>query len=322
MNSLVQPFFKELRHAERIVIGGAGGGFDVFSGLPLYFNLHAAGKTVWLANLTFSNLPPQTAGRHLTPYLVEVTADSEGSEYYFPEKHLSQWFRDHGREVPVYAIHRTGPKHVADAWRSLVEELRPDTIILVDGGTDSLMRGDEIGLGTPVEDMSSIAAVDALDPARVPRKMLACLGFGVDTFHGVSHGLVLEGIAELIRAGGYLGAFALTPEMPEVQWFTEATEYVLARTPQRESIVCTSILSAIEGKFGDHHRTSRTMGDPLFINPLMSLYWCFRLDQVARRVMYLDRIRNIESYSIAEGVIRSFHAEFGNNTRDWCTLPM
>jgi hypothetical protein len=186
-------------------------------------------------------------------------------------------------------------------------------VILVDGGADSLMRGDEIGLGTPVEDMASIAAVDALDPALVPRKLLACLGFGIDTFHGVSHGLVLEGIAELIRLGGYLGAFSLTADMPEVQKFVEATEYVLARTP---------ILSAIEGKFGDHHRTGRTVGDPLFINPLMSLYWCFRLDAVAKRVMYLDRIRDIESYSLADVAIRGFHAEFGDKTRDWCTLPM
>lgn len=322
MNSLVQPFFRELRHAHRVVIAGAGGGFDVFSGLPLYFNLDAAGKTVWLANLSFSNLPPATAGRHLMPELVEVTADSEGSQYYFPEKHLSQWFRDRGREVPVYAIHRTGPKPVADAWRALVEELRPDTVVLVDGGTDSLMRGDEVGLGTPVEDMCSIAAVDALDPALVPRKMLACLGFGVDTFHGVSHGLVLEGIAELIRTGGYLGAFSLTADMPEAQKFAEATEYVLARTPGRESIVCTSILSAIEGKFGDFHGTGRTVGDPLFINPLMSLYWCFRLDHVAKRVLYLDRIRQVESFTAGEGVIRSFQAEVKERVRPWRDLPM
>ena len=33
MNSIVQPFFRDLRHAERIVVAGAGGGFDVFSGL-------------------------------------------------------------------------------------------------------------------------------------------------------------------------------------------------------------------------------------------------------------------------------------------------
>ena len=32
-----------------------------------------------------------------------------------------------------------------------------DTLVLVDGGTDSLMRGDEEGLGTPHEDIASLA---------------------------------------------------------------------------------------------------------------------------------------------------------------------
>ena len=35
-------------------------------------------------------------------------------------------------------------------------------MVLVDGGTDSLMRGDEVGSGTPEEDTASLAAVNAL----------------------------------------------------------------------------------------------------------------------------------------------------------------
>jgi hypothetical protein len=301
MNAFRLPFFLELQKAQNVLIAGAGGGFDVFSGLPLYFNLHAAGKRVHLANLTFSNLPPTTAGRHLTPELVEVTADSQGSESYFPEKHLSQWFRDHRKEVPIYAFHRVGPKPIAEGYRVLVDQLQIDTIILVDGGTDSLLRGDEEDLGTPVEDMSSIAAVDSL--AGVPRKILTCLGFGIDAFHGVCHAHVLENIADVARAGGYLGAFSLTPDMREVQQFEEATRYVLQHTSSRPSIVLTSILSALEGRYGDHHATERTFGSELFINPLMSLYWCFRLEQVARRILYLDAIRDLSGYVEVERAI-------------------
>ena len=75
--------------------------------------------------------------------------------------------------------------------------------------------------------------------------------------------------------------------MPAVRQYVEATEYVLAQTSTRSSIVCTSILSAIDGHFGDYHRTDRTWGSELFINTLMSLYWCFRLEAVARRIQYL-----------------------------------
>jgi hypothetical protein len=200
--------------------------------------------------------------------------------------------------------------------------LQVDTIVLVDGGTDSLMRGDEDQLGTPAEDMASIAAVDSLDPKQVPRKLLVCLGFGIDAFHGVCHAHVLEAAADLVRAGGYLGAFSLTEDMPEVRKFREATEYVLARTQSRPSIVLTSILSALEGRYGDHHSTDRTWGTELFINPLMSLYWCFRLEQVAKRILYLDEIRDISGYAELNACINRAHASHGDRRRASRDLPM
>ena len=322
MNSFRLPFFSELRDATNVLVAGAGGGFDVFSGLPLYFNLRAAGKNVFLANLSFSNLPPVTAGRQLAPALVEVTADSEGSKYYFPEQHLCQWFREAGREVSVYCFPRTGPKPIAEAYRVLRDLLAIDTVILVDGGTDSLLRGDESDLGTPLEDMASIAAVDALDSTEVPRKLLVCLGFSIDTFHGVCHAHVLEAVAELIRAGGYLGAFSLMGEMPEVQRAREAIGYVLARTPERPSIVLTSILGALDGCFGDVHGTQRTWGSELFINPLMSLYWCFRLGPVARRIIYLPGATQVEGYLEFQAHIDRARSALGRPLKPWRDLPM
>ena len=38
-----------------------------------------------------------------------------------------------------------------EVYEALVKELQVDAIILADGGTDSLMQGDEDGLGTPME---------------------------------------------------------------------------------------------------------------------------------------------------------------------------
>ena len=75
MGCLQLPFFAELEEARTVLLAGAGGGFDVFSGLPLYFGLRAAGKQVHLANLSFSHLEHAT-GRQLAPAALEVTADS------------------------------------------------------------------------------------------------------------------------------------------------------------------------------------------------------------------------------------------------------
>ena len=67
------PLFRYLEGAEKILLAGAGGGFDVFSGLPLYFALKARGKNVSLASLSFSNLDG-VDGPRLAPGVAEVSA--------------------------------------------------------------------------------------------------------------------------------------------------------------------------------------------------------------------------------------------------------
>lgn len=69
------------------------------------------------------------------------------------------------------------------------------------------MRGDEHGLGTPVEDMTSIAAGHSLD---VPRKILVCVGFGIDRYHGVNHSSFLENVSSLIQQNGFWGVNTFT----------------------------------------------------------------------------------------------------------------
>ncbi len=301
------PFFDELSDAQTVLLAGAGGGFDVFSALPLYFGLKNAGKTVYLANLSFSFLPPPQATKEerLSPSVLKVTADTPLFGDYFPELFLARWFREQGMETPIYCFERTGVKSLLAGYRALVEALSLDTVILVDGGTDSLMRGDEVGLGTPHEDIASITAVNELP---VERKMLVCLGFGVDHFHGVCNAHFLEAVAELTHNQGYLGMFSLLQDMPEVQQYRLATEAVFKAMPQDISIVSSSILSALAGHYGNHHVTSRTRGSQLWINPLMPVYWSFRLASVAERILYLDAMKTTESYEDIQLVIRRFRS--------------
>lgn len=314
------PFFAELEEARNVLVAGAGGGFDVFSGLPLYFGLKAAGKTVHLGSLSFSFLPPESATGvpRLSPSLLEVNADTRGFTDYFPELFLSRWFREKGSEVPIYCFERTGVQPLLAGYQMLVDHLALDTILLVDGGTDSLMRGDEVGLGTPQEDISSITAVNEL---AVERKMLACLGFGVDFFHGVCHAHFLEAVAELARAEGYLGMFSLVQEMPEAEQFREACESVFKAMPEHMSIVASSIMSALAGHYGDHHATPRTVGSKLWINPLMAVYWCFRLTAVADRVMYRDLMKDTSEYLDVVRAIKVFRMSC-EQIRPWENIPV
>lgn len=316
MTFLQLPFFNAVAGAETILLAGAGGGFDIFSGLPLYFGLKSMGKTVHLANLSFSLLH-ESSGKRLGTGLVEITAQTEGFERYFPELHLARWLAAQGEPASIYGTEREGIKPVSAAYRTLNERLKPDAIILIDGGTDSLMRGDEAGLGTPQEDIASLSAVHALN---VPIKMLVCLGFGVDTYHGVCHAQFLEAVAALTRQGAFLGMWSLTHDMPEVRRYIEAVDHVNGLMSDHPSIVSSSIVSAIEGQFGDHHRNHRTEGSRLFINALMTLYWCFRLDDSARRNLYMGSVRDTESFrdlTVAIGYWRAQH-----ESRGWVDLPM
>ncbi|NJP89505.1 hypothetical protein HCN51_08605 [Nonomuraea sp. FMUSA5-5] len=53
---LDSPLSARLGRSRRILVAGAGGGFDVYAGLPLALSLWGAGKEVHLANLSFSHL--------------------------------------------------------------------------------------------------------------------------------------------------------------------------------------------------------------------------------------------------------------------------
>ena len=318
MNLRSLPFFDALEDSKNILIAGAGGGYDVFCGLPLYFNLKSRGKTVYLANLSFADVLGSTA-RKITQAMVEVKATTNGYGSYFPELYLSQWFSSQGEKVSIYAFENTGVKPLTEAYQALVKMLEIDTIILVDGGTDSLMRGDEFDLATPEEDAASIAAVWSLE--HVKTKLLVSLGFGVDTYHGVCHAHFLEAVADLTKQDMFLGAWSLLPSMPEVKRYREAAEYTFSQMSHHPSIVSSSIIDGIYGEFGDFHRTARTEGSNLFINPLMGLYWGFHLEGVAKRNLYLDRIMNTNSKREISREIIVFRSGL-KEIKPWQSLPM
>lgn len=295
------PLFTQLSDAQNILIAGAGGGFDIYSGLPLYHSLIKQGKSVHLANLSFTPLQACDA-EQIQQVCWKVTAKTKGTSY-FPEKYLSEWFFLQGEEVPVYSFETTGVKKLLQAYNHLIEQLEIDTIILVDGGTDSLMFGDEAGLGTPSEDACSMVAVTQTN---VKRKILSCLGFGIDHFHGVSHHSFLENVAKLTQQGGYLGCFSLLIEMPEVQAYMQAVQYSNQRMGFHPSIVANSIVSALEGHYGDFHATSRTQGGELYIQPLMPVYWSFELEKVTNNLLYFDQIKYTNTMDAVIRNIRKF----------------
>ena len=238
MEFLDLPLFAELRNSRRIP-GRRRGRLRHLHRIAARFGLRGAGAEVHLANLTFSDLHTSSA-RWLGPVLFEVKASDTSPEATVRSSIL-------GALVPPT---RRGDPHLL---------LRPDRRAATHGDlpraggavgcghgdprrmrTDSLMRGDEAGLDAS-RGHSSIAAVDQL---YVANELLVCLGFGVDTFHGVCH--AHSGGGRRDRCGRRLPrrAWSLTREMPEVQRYQENGHAPLPRDYTHPSIVSSSILSA------------------------------------------------------------------------------
>ncbi|RSM49140.1 DUF1152 domain-containing protein [Amycolatopsis balhimycina DSM 5908] len=310
------PLFTRLRPARRVLVAGAGGGFDVYAGIPLAAALRAQGKEVHLANLAFSDLNRLDLDDWAAPGVARVRPGSAGDDAYFPERTLARWLEGQGWPPAVHAFPRTGVRPLREAYENLVAHLAVDTVVLVDGGTDILLRGDESGLGTPEEDMASLAAVAALEGVD---RLVVSLGFGIDAFHGVCHAHVLENLAALDRAGGYLGALSIPSASPEAAAYLDAVADAQRATPDRPSIVQGQIAAALRGEFGDVHGTTRTAGSELFVNPLMGVYFAADLAILAAGVGYLGELADTESAMDVALVIEAHRDRVGR--RPWRHIP-
>ena len=301
MQRLNLPIWEQLEDRQNILIAGAGGGFDIFAGIPLYFALRDAGKTVHLANYSFSQI--DLIENLTNPIVLEedILIGAKGIVStplpYYPEGYLAQWFYEiEEEEVTVWAFRKLGVAPIADAYKKLVKHLKVDAIILIDGGVDSLMRGDEIGTGTFLEDSVSLASIDDLD---IPTKILACIGMGTEIEEGVSNYLALQNMASLIKQGAFYGSCSLSNNMYETQKYEQACRYVFEQDVHVKSRINTRIIPAMNGEFGNHemypedgHRTPS-----LFISPIMSIYWFFDANTVIENNLVINLIKRTMTFS-------------------------
>lgn len=309
------PILDQLLAHQNILIVGMGGGYDIFCGLPVYFELRRLGKTAHLANYSFSLLSGLKDAHYLNENVVGVRADNASWYPYFPELFLTQWFRDvRQEELTVWCFQKTGVLPLLEGYEALIDHLNIDLLLLVDGGVDSLLRGNEAGLGTLLEDSISLCAVNALR-TKIP-KLMICLGFGAE--QDIVYTDVLENIAALSATGDFLGSCALLKQMPCYQAYEQAVLYVHEK--QDPSVINASVVSAVRGEFGNYHLTSKTQGSRLWISPLMMFYWCFNLPAVAARNLILSQLRFTES--VSDGYRVSMKAIQSTTRRKTSRIPL
>jgi len=287
------PIIDHVSGCKNLLIAGMGGGFDLFCGLPIYFQLRQRGMNIHLANYSFSNIENLNKGIRLTDTLVGVTPEIDGLFIYFPELYLAQWFKaTYGEEIPIWCFHKTGVRPLIDNYQELIDYLKIDGILLIDGGVDSLMRGDEYEVGTIIEDSISLIAVG--DLKNVPVRLTGCIGLGAEL--DLSYEQVFDNMAALTKMGAFLGSCALAQQLEVYQAYESAVLAVQGQPRQDSSVINSSIISSVRGEFGNYHLTDKTLGSRLWISPLMSVYWFFDLPAVARQTLLYSALRHTDTF--------------------------
>lgn len=309
MVSLNLPQFPA-SNCHNLLLAGMGGGFDIFCGLPLYFEFQQLNlfKTIHLANLSFSKILFSPSANvqnviRLTDTLVGVTADTENLQMYCPELYLAQWFRKkQAKNVTIWCFKVTGVQTLLTDYQRLLNHLSVDGILLIDGGVDSLVTGNEAKIGTVIEDALSLAVISQLNTLSF--RSLACLGFGTERDMSYSH--ILENIAKLTEVNGFLGSCSLLKTMQCYKFYESAIIFVQNQNYQSPSVVNSSIVSSIKGKYGDYHLTQKTKGNSLWINPLMSIYWFFEIDPIIHANLFLPELLPTRTFTEVMKVMAKF----------------
>lgn len=275
-----------LRTRQHILLAGCGGGYDLFGALPLYHELKALGKQVYFASLSFCYLDGLGEAIPVPglPNLYPIVGRDAREDYYCPEAWLARWLEEQtGYGEPIWCFTKTGVKPLLAAYRHLARELELDAIVLFDGGIDALLAGNETSLGTPAEDLTSLAAVQQLD---VAEKILGCVGLGAEIRDGICHEQAFARIAALQKRQGFLGAASLLSGTEAGDFYRQAVEYAFEhQRQQRLSHIHRVILQAMAGDYGQ-------LEEYVWISPLLNMFWYFDLEAVTASHVFLAQLQH------------------------------
>lgn len=146
------------------------------------------------------------------------------------------------------------------------------------------MKGDEAELGDPIEDATSLAAVS--DLIEVKEKIFVTAGLGADRRTGIQDASALRAIAEINRAGGFLGSLSIEQTSAGYKFYSNSAKYILAHQNHHPGSV-RQIMAAVEGFYGNEKNPylpdRRGEGLTTYIWPLMAMLWFFDVRIMAKR---------------------------------------
>jgi len=286
-----------------VLIMGCGGGYDIFTGLPIYFSLVNQGVQTYLANFSFTDHDLLRQYQALSKYVYLINPHLTDKLAYFPELFLANKLG-----VSVIAFeYEHGVVTLEKSYIDVINTYGIKTIILVDGGCDSVLFGDEKELATPVEDMMNIFVVNKLlNDHVISLAYLSVLGITADFYEGVDPKDIEKNIKYLTETNALVCSYQLNNKCLLSQKYIET---FLDCCPHK-SIVNCSIVESIMENYGlvlSKHLAPRCSSMKIEISQLTSTNYVFKLSVVANTIKYLDLLTGIDDSDEIDKIIMEYH---------------
>jgi hypothetical protein len=256
---------------QTVLFFGCGGGFDFTLSLLFIPDLLAAKKKVVILSNSFTDI--RSCYKYCPKYFIDPATKADvrtigvrgmqGGDLYMPEQAVVEFLGERFPDapIPVYAnnVHKMSPAGIRETLSRLIAEHSVDVVVTIDGGTDSIMRGDEQDYATIAEDFVSLSILEHLrvSTPRLQSTMLFVLGFGADRFHGASDASSMRAVAELTRMGGFCGATSINQKSPGFEAYADFLMYYRRRYSSEgsssiQTIVGSFVAAGTIGQYGPY----------------------------------------------------------------------
>jgi len=218
MEKHIQSLEDLIRSSSHALVIGVGGGGDVVGALAAARFVEFCGLEFTLGGLSWERYvyDPVPGPRSLDEIEnVKLIHPRMGlanpqtrtrSNVYFAESKMAEVL---GRDVLLVDING-GVKGVVDGLELALKEFNTDLLIGLDVGGDSLARGGEKGLRSPLADSIMLAACAELEKQGV-KTLWGVFGYGSDG--ELTTDELEKALSVVAKGGGFLGAWGLTPKI-------------------------------------------------------------------------------------------------------------
>ncbi len=250
---------------------------------PIVDELREAGHRVFFSNYSFSDVKRGTPFCE-SCFRVDEQLPIERTTYY-PEVSFAAWYHQINHHL------------------------------MIDGGVDSIFRGDEFDIASPVEDTISLIA--AQSASSLQSKILILSAFGSEGVgKSVSHAEVLQCLSRFIAQSKLRGISSILNNPRAAHRFADMARYL------RESVcsedwnnIVNSIDASLVGAFGDTVVTSRTNRLPIWVSPLTSLLWFLDLEAVALDKLFYSTYVELQHFDDIMNAIFRIRLNMPNGKR-------